>query len=107
MIEIYLYGDLRHYAPGNRASGRAIIALPAQSSETIAALLRRAGIPQAEVAQVFLNGQLLTTACSMAPYLGYVTAQARVPADRSPWETELRDGDRLGLFPARMCMLVV
>lgn len=107
MIEIHVYGDLRRYAPDSRAAGDSVIVAQTTGPQPLSRLLRRVGIPQPEIAQVFLNGQLLTTSCSMAPYLGYVTARDRLPQDKSPWETEIRDGDRLGLFPPRMCMLVV
>jgi len=107
VIEIYLYGELRRYAPDSRASGNAVIVLTATGDEDVADILRQAGVPQEQVRQVFLNGQLLTTSCRMAPYLGYVTAQDRVPEDKSPWNTRIQKGDRLGLFPPKMCMLVV
>jgi len=107
VIEIYLYGELRRYAPDRRASGNAVIVLMTTEDKNVADILRQAGIPQEQVRQVFLNGQLLTTSCRMAPYLGYVTAQDRVPENKSPWNTRLQEGDRLGLFPPKMCMLVV
>ncbi len=107
MIEIHVYGDLRRYAPDSRAASDSVIVAATTGSETINDLLHRAGIPRQEIAQVFLNGQLLTTSCSMAPYLGYITARDCAPEGKSPWETEVRDGDRLGLFPPRMSMLVV
>ena len=107
MIEIHLYGKLRRYAPKSCAAADSVITLETSAPQTLAHLLRLSGIPQEEVTQVFLNGQLLTTSFSMAPYLDNITAQERLPTSESPWEPMIRDGDRLGLFPPRMSRLGV
>ena len=40
-------------------------------------------------------------------WLGYQTAEDRVPRCGERMKTSIRSGDRLGLFPHRMAMLVV
>ncbi len=106
MIRIHLYGDLRRYCEQSRPDRDSIINLPTDGDTTVAQVLQRAGIPPAEVAQIFLNGRLLQTTNSMAPWLGYQTAQEG-PLQHAKWDTPVRSGDRLGLFPGRMAMLVV
>ncbi len=107
MIRVHLYGDLRRYGDQPRANRDTVVTLPASDESTVAEVLAAIGIEQDEVAQIFLNGQLLKAGSSMAPWLGYQTAVARMPANRSHLETVIRSGDRLGLFPGRMAMLVV
>ena len=107
MIRVHLYGDLRRYSNQQRANRDSIVTLPAAEASTVAELLATIGIQPEEVAQIFLNGQLLKAGSSMAPWLGYQTALDRMPANRSHLDTVIRSGDRLGLFPGRMAMLVV
>jgi hypothetical protein len=107
MIRVHLYGDLRRYGDQQRANRDTIVTLPVAEESTVADVLATIGIEQKEVAQIFLNGRLLKAGSSMAPWLGYQTAVDRLPASRSHLETVIRSGDRLGLFPGRMAMLVV
>ena len=74
---------------------------------TIAQVLQQAGIAPQEVSQVFLNGKLLNTGSKMTLWLGYPTERERFPASGTYLETPIRSGDRLGLFPAKMSLLVV
>ncbi|MEA3395968.1 MAG: hypothetical protein U9R05_00715 [Chloroflexota bacterium] len=107
MIELRLYGDLGRYGAPSRPGQPGVLRLPAGEPASLGQLLGQTGIAPEEVAQVFLNGQLLNTCCSMAPWLGYQTARERLPAGGDYLETLVRDGDRLGLFPLNMAMLVV
>lgn len=107
MIEVHLYGDLRRYAQEKIASSPSVVQLPVGSSETVGSVLRRVGIDPTEVGQVFLNHQLLNTRCSMAFWLGYQSAEDRIAASGSYLDVLVRSGDRLGVFPRRMAMLVV
>ena len=107
MIRVHLYGDLRRHSDQPRADRDTIVTLPASDDSTVAKVLAEVGIDPEQVAQIFLNGQLLKAGSSMAPWLGYQTAVERLPASRSHLETVIRSGDRLGLFPGRMAMLVV
>ena len=107
MIKVHLYGDLRRHGDQPRADRDTIVTLPASDDSTVAKVLAEVGIDPEQVAQIFLNSQLLKAGSSMAPWLGYQTAVERLPASRSHLETVIRSGDRLGLFPGRMAMLVV
>ena len=65
MIELHLYGDLRRYAQ-KTAGGQSVVRLPIGNGETVGSVLREVGIDPTEVDQIFLNGRLLNTRCSMA-----------------------------------------
>jgi hypothetical protein len=107
MVEIHLYGDLRRYGEQPRTDRPTVIRLPINGTLTVAQVLRQVGIAPQEVGQVFLNHELLNTRFTMAPWLGYQTADERIPASGDYLETPVRSGDRLGLFPIKMTMLVV
>lgn len=101
MIEVHLYGQLRSHAEDSRASHESILRLEYHAGETIRSLLQRAGLPREEICHVFLNGQLVTTQNTMAPWLQY-----REAGDLG-LDTRLHEGDRLGLFAKDMGLLVV
>jgi len=101
MIEVHLYGQLRSHAADPRASGESILRLEYHAGETIGSLLQRAGFPREEICHIFLNGQLVTTQNTMAPWLRYQEA-----GDLG-LDTRLHRGDRLGLFAKDMGLLVV
>jgi hypothetical protein len=107
VIELHLYGDLRRHAQENTAGGESVVQLPIGNSETVGSVLREVGIDPIEIGQIFLNGRLLNTRCSMAPWLGYHSAKERVPIGKSYLDAPVRSGDRLGVFPTNMAMLVV
>jgi len=107
MIELHLYGDLRRHAQEKMASDQTAIQLSLQDGETVGGLLRMLGIDPTEVGQIFLNHKLLSTRCSMAPWLGYQSAYERVPVHGSYLDAPVRRGDRLDVFPTKMAMLVV
>jgi len=106
-IKLHLYGDLRRYAQDKTASGQSVVQLPIGNGETVGSVLREVGIDPAEVGQIFLNGNLLNTRCSMAPWLGHQSAKERIPIGGSYLDAPVRSGDRLGVFPTKMAMLVV
>ena len=107
MIELHLYGDLRRYTQRKTAGDQSVVQLPIGSGETVGSVLREVGIDPTEVGQIFLNGRLLNTRCSMAFWLGYQSAKERVPTGGSYLDAPVRSGDRLGVFPTKMAMLVV
>ena len=109
MVEIHLYGCLRRYAPDSRPDRESVVRLEPQPGDTVRATLERLGIPSTEVYHVFLNGALLFTHNSMAPWLDYQRAGDSVPG-RPPshgLDTLVRPGDRVGLFARDMALLVV
>jgi hypothetical protein len=107
MIELHLYGDLRRYAREKMASGQLAVQLAIGNGDTVGSVLREVGVDPTDVGQIFLNGRLLNTRCSMAPWLGYQSARERVPIGGSYLDAPVHSGDRLGVFPTKMAMLVV
>lgn len=107
MVEVRLYGKLRRFGPDPRGDREAVIRLEVHPDETVGQVLERIGIPQVEVAHIFLNGALLTTCNSMAPWLRYRRVREDVPTCELNLDHPLQNGDRLGLFGRDMAMLVV
>jgi hypothetical protein len=107
VIELHLYGDLRRHAMEKRANGQSVVQLGIGDHDTVGSVLRKAGIDPTEVGQVFLNRKLLNTRCSMHFWLGYQSAKERIPGGGSYLDAPVRWGDRLGLFPTNMAMLVI
>lgn len=107
MIEVHLYGDLRRYAEETSAESESVVQLPIDNHETVGSVLRQIGIDPAEVGQIFLNHRLLNTRSLMAFWLGYQSAKERIPTRGSYLDAPVRSGDRLGIFPTKMAMLVV
>ena len=107
MIEVHLYGDLCRYVQEKTVSGQSVVQLPTGSGETVGGVLREVGIDSTEVGQIFLNHKLLNTRCSMAFWMGHQSARKRIPTGGSYLDAPVRCGDRLGVFPTNMAMLVV
>ncbi len=107
MVEIRLYGKLRRFGPDPRGDRETVVHLELRPGETVGGALARLGIPPEEIAHIFLNGALLTTCNSMAPWLRYQRVREDVPTCAPNLDHPLRDGDRLGLFGRDMAMLVV
>jgi len=107
MIELHLYGDLRRHAGEETTSRQSVVQLVIGHDETVGSVLRKAGINPAEVGQVFLDHKLLDSRCSMRLWLGYQSARERIPSGGSYLDAPVRSGDRLGLFPTNMAMLVI
>ena len=103
MVEIHLYGCLRRYAPDSRPNRESVVRLEPQPGDTVRDTLERLGIPSTEVYHVFLNGALLFTHNSMAPWLGY----QQPGTSAQGLDTPVQSGDRLGLFARDMGLLVV
>jgi hypothetical protein len=102
MVDIHLYGKLRHYA---KDSPDSIIRVPPESNETLDLLLNRMGIPQSDIYSIFYNSKLLATRSGMASWIGYPQVRA-TPFD---WNLSVtvQSSDRIGLFGRDMAALVV
>jgi sulfur carrier protein ThiS len=74
-VKVHLWGELGFYGPGRRSRFEA----PVEGEEPLLEVLRRVGVPAAEVAVCGLNGEVVRL------------------DDPS---LVVRDGDRLDLFPA-------
>ena len=105
MVVVHLYGSLRRYAPDPRPDRESVVRLDLQPGETVGTVLERLSIAPTEVYHVFLNGALLSTRNSMAPWLGY--QQAGTGSRPQGLDTPVQSGDRLGLFASDMGLLVI
>ena len=105
VVEIHLYGKLRHYAPNPRADRENVVQVTLNAGDTVRIALERAGINEEEICHIFVNGALFSTHNSMAPWLGYRQAQANVHQRET--DITLKPGDRLGVFGHDMAALVV
>jgi hypothetical protein len=105
LIEVRLFGELRHHDARSQPSGTAID-LPADTEKTLGEILADFGIEPEAVGNVFINGRLVPR--SVYPItLGYpLTSQVPLGADAF-LNTVVRSGDRLGLFPRTMSAVVV
>jgi hypothetical protein len=107
MIAIHVYSDLRRYGTEEAPNRPSVLHLPSDKVTTLGELLTHTGITPEEISQIFLNYKLLRTSCTMAPWLGYQVARERLPHTGNYLETPVHDGDRIGLFPLKMALLVV
>ncbi len=84
MVEVHLYGKLRRFSDNQDPTRHSITHIQAGEADTINDILRRIGIPRDEVGTtIFLNGR----------YSGL--------------ERKVKNGDRLGIFPDNMAMIIV
>ena len=107
MVEVRLYGSLRRYAPDSRPNRESVVCLEPQLGETVGTALERLGILPAEVYHVFLNGALLSTRNSMAPWLKYQKVRGASEQGSQGLNTPVQSGDRLGVFARDMGLLVI
>ena len=80
-VEVRFYGALRSYSDQREVNRDSVAWLDISRSTSVDGALRRLGIADAEVSNVFRNGRLAAR------------------------DDELRPGDRLGLFPSNMSLL--
>lgn len=84
MIEMHLYGRLRRFTNNEDPSRDSILHIPVENGVTIEDIIRRAGIPRELVGtNLFLNGEY------------------------SPPGRKVKDGDRLGVFPYDIDLLMI
>ncbi len=84
MIEVHLYGKLRPFTDNQDPTRDSIIYTPVEEGDTIENIVRHIGIPlEAVGSNIFLNGEY------------------------SALGRKVKDGDRLGVFPNDMQMLMV
>jgi len=111
MIEVRLFGELRHYAGHPAAPSGVAVEVPPQEAGTVGQVLALLGIGTAEVGNLFLNGRLLpwlTPARSaQAVHLGYPLATSAHLSPETFLDVPVEDGDRLGVFARKMGLLVV
>lgn len=105
MVQIHLYGVLRNVL-ADQSDNQPPLDLPATNEHSLDDILRQIQVSLDEIGHIFINGKLAYTRSSMAPYLGYQRS-IRISGTGSLLDLPIRPGDRLGIFPANMAMLVV
>ena len=84
MIEVHLYGKLRRFTDNQDPTRDSIIYVRVEDRDTIGDIISRIGIQIEEMgSNIFLNGEY------------------------SALEKTVKDGDRLGIFPDNMAMIIV
>ncbi len=84
MIEVHLYGKLRRFSDNQDPSHDSITYAPVEAGDTIGDIIRHIGIPlEALSSNIFLNGEY--------------SALGRT----------VQNGDRLGIFPNDMQLLMI
>jgi hypothetical protein len=84
MIEVYLYGKLRRFTDNLDPSCDSVTYVETKRGDSIADIIRRIGITDDEIGpNIFLNGRY------------------------SPQSEKVNDGDRLGIFPDDMPMIII
>jgi hypothetical protein len=106
LVEIHLFGNLRRYADEPQPQPGTVVHLPLEGDGTVGQVLSRFGIEAEEVGNVFLNGHLLPR--SVYPIaLGYPLTADRPLTLEGFLATPVRSGDRVGIFPREMAVVVV
>ena len=103
MVEIHLYGKLRHHLDGARSKNGSVLTLEPEPGETLASLLVNTGIPVDEINHIFFNSRLLASRNKAASFMGFRQATANL----SDWDLDVPvdDGDRVGLFGMDVALL--
>jgi hypothetical protein len=106
VIEIRLFGDLRRHVADSGRTAETVLHWPADRAPTVGRVLDEIGIDPAEVSHVFLNGRLIPRS-NYPILLGYqLAADEPLPAE-AYLAVPVQTGDRLGVFPRKMGVVVV
>ena len=105
LVEVRLFGQLSRTGKKRLAPGQAFH-LPVQEGDTVKQVLTQMGVEPQEVGNIFVNGKLIPR--GLYPVLlGYQrTADNPVPPEEY-WATPVQGGDRIGIFPRKMSLVVV
>jgi hypothetical protein len=111
MIEVRLFGDLRRYAPGPESGAPPVpsgvaVHVPAGEAGTVGQVLAFLDVDPDEVGNLFLNGRLVPRSLQ-AVRLGYPLAKSAPLSPEDSLDVAVEDGDRVGVFGRKMCLLVV
>jgi hypothetical protein len=111
MIEVRLFGDLRRYAHGAVPGSPPVLSgvavhIPAGEARTVGQVLAYLAIDPDEVGKLFLNGRLVPRSLQ-AVHLGYPLARSAPLSPEASLDVAVEDGDRVGVFARKMCLLVV
>ncbi len=105
MIEIHVYGKLRHELHAYSSAKSNVLKLSPEPGDTLASVLARAEIKDGSVYSIFLNAKLAAARSGMVRWLGYQNAGS----DPLAWDLDIpvTAGDRIGVFGRDMAALVV
>jgi hypothetical protein len=105
MVEIRIYGKLRHYAKDMPTASDNVIRVDTEPDETLEMLLAKLDIPVNEIYSIFINSRLLAARSGMASMVGY----QQVRENPYNWDLNVivNPLDRIGLFGRDMAALVV
>jgi len=103
---VRLFGHLwRRAADAVSGPGEALH-LPETDGGTLQQVLARVGVELAEVGNIFLNGRLLPRAAYPIT-LGYPRVSEAPMTPEEMLRTEVKSGDRVGVFPRNMSSVIV
>jgi hypothetical protein len=106
MIEVRLFGNLRRHATQGGTGPETVLYLPGEAHQTVRAVLAGVGIDPGEISHIFLNGRLLPR--SVYPLtLGYPSVASDPLSVDGCLQTPVQEGDRVGIFPGNMGVVVV
>jgi len=104
LVEVRLFG---HLAPkGAKVAPGEALHLPVEQGETVGQVLAQVGVAPEEVGNIFVNGKLIPR--GLYPILlGYQRTADGPLAAEDYWATPVQPGDRIGIFPRKMSLVVV
>ncbi len=80
--------------------------LSVSEGATVGQVLSQMGVPPEEVGNIFVNGRLIPR--GLYPILlGYQRTAEGPLSPEEYWATPVRAGDRIGVFPRKMSLVVV
>ena len=106
MIEIHLFGDLQRYATDPLPLPGTVLHIQENQAQTVGQILTQVGIAPEEVSHVFLNGRLLPRS-AYPMTLGYPLAADKALTLEGCLAAPVQSGDRVGIFPRKMGVVVV
>jgi len=106
VVEVRLFGHLWRRAADSVSGPGEALHLPETDGGTLQQILARVGVEWAEVGNVFLNGRLLPRAAYPIT-LGYPRVSETPLTSEDLLGTEVRSGDRVGVFPRNMSAVIV
>jgi hypothetical protein len=107
MIEVRLFGDLRHHAGEPGSESGVVVHVPRRGEgDTVGTVLSRLGIDPCEVGHVFVNGRLLPRS-SQPIHWGYPLMAQQPLSLQDSLQQPVAEGDRLGVFAAKMALVIV
>jgi molybdopterin converting factor small subunit len=107
MIEVRLFGELRHHASEpNAMSGVAVYVPGGGNGTTVGTVLSGLGIDPTSVGHMFVNGRLLPRS-SQPIHWGYQLLAAEPLSLEASLDYPVAEGDRVGIFANKMALVVV